>query len=606
MQSSSPSEEDNMRALFAFCLCLALVGGASGQDLNLDTYVEVESDVKNHEFDTAWASYAAGEMLASGDRLIERLFALGWPTAKDFQATLHESGRSGAFQVEGLALWSGAGVTLERAPLVEEAYNLYAGGPRPQAFASEWKTTNDYVTWRFAQLAERTELGAAPESLTPTYLPLATGLPHFVAPYIPHDGTTQQWDFSAVVSPRLSPGALGFALFSQVQYARNALSGNRPQGRSKPPLPGATAQEGFYGLVMAYNAANLVAALNHRDLPLMAHDGDLRVAALKGYDPFTKLHYFPAEVEAEVFDLTKRFDPKVRDSASLLRDQSALLLGLSEMLLLLTDPVIEPYFTAKKDEEVLIPSTVVESARDLAIVVYENIKGQHFDVAVGSFDSRWTGAAMPGNRSGLLNLEDAGLVLTALARFRAAMEADGDLRRSKDVETWVKPQVELLLELQAEDGSFPKVHDIAIDKVRDDDFSLRAHGLLLQGLVLSQDIVAIEGTDEAISRLLAQLDSQWMARLQLFFASKTPGGLCTYTPGDFGAVLGGLRTYAFARKEIRAFYRMKSMLDGLPNIGILRSRRELVDTPGVLPLGEGGDNGAAPVFYGEVLNRFDD
>ncbi len=594
-----------MRILSTACLvalsCLLLPSRA---DETLDTYSSVTTEVKNHEFDAAWGSYTAAELLQSGRRLVENLFAQGWPTAKDYQDALARAERLGGQQVEALTLWSGAGLTLDKGPLVEEAYGLFTGGARPKAFAETWKTPADCLAWKMGQLAELVQLPAVPAGLAPVYMPMSSALPEYSQNYVASDGTTMRWDFSQVVSPRVQPDALGFSLWAQALYAREALRETRNVGRSGQLL-GRTAHDGFYGLLTVFTASNLVMGLNHRDLPLLSNDAELRVCPLKKYEPFTKLQYFPHVVNADLFAGNKRYLPQIDTAASHLLDQAALLLGLSEMIVLLNDSELSAVLNPKKEEDVIVPSTVLDTARDLARLIYANMTAQHFDLGVGSFDSRWTGRKLPGTRSGELNLVDAGVTLIALNRFAAAMKADGDHALAKSVEKWLKPQVDLLLGLQNEDGSFPNSVDIAIDRVIDPDFSLRTHGVLLQGLVAAEELMQIEGVSESVQKLLLVLDDRWMPRLGMFFAGDSEG-LCTYTAGDLGAVLGGLRRYGFSQGEIRGFYRLKACIDGAEDIGVLRGRRDNLDLPGVLPLGEGGDHGAAPVFYGEVLNRFKD
>lgn len=476
-----------------------------------------------------------------------------------------------------------------------------------------------------------------PANAWPQFLEFESGDPHFAQPVDTDDsdGTTFANDFSSLrwdrstMSKVVNPAALGQTMFKQVLWAEAFFSKNHRNSAGQTKL-GGDPVAGFGGFVLTANAVNKMLALKN-ELAFSFVNWDLGSIDPQTYDPLRNLTYFPHRIAVSETSVMPGVPPKpaytVLDRSSHLFDQTSLLWGLSEFVfyadprLNTADPGLDAKFDRIFDGSIFPKAAenpgdmpgVFDLAKGLSIVVYKNLKTQHFDPLHRVFVDRWDPVSGRGN---VVSAFDAGFTLVALANLQAqqlktpmgTLDVSADMREHADF---------ILNNLIDPNGGAYNGFTLSLD-IRFVGVPLTSTKTLLtqtsiiQGLLKAFEVTQNTRYRDAATALFDFARQTFFdAGFQGFRTSADSNEPIIYTPLVSGAILGALRElHLQAGVDTRDLYtqQFNTVVNGKAHsgTGLVLSETPLTGERGPVDSDEDGvpamaAANIAPVFAGSLI-----
>jgi hypothetical protein len=599
--------------LGAAFLCGLLCISLSSSSLAAEKQIEVEATLQEGTFDGRSGMFAACEFYLSSGPFWEQFFSKGWPTCEEIRRPIEEIGGFSRYNLQSLTLFSGMGLHLSWSP---KAMNDFAR-LKEEIIGRKWRKVQDFLNHRFLQFGRvisgfKFDPARAPY---PVFAEFSAGDPSLLRKFNPEDPLSWRWNPEAM-KKTFSPGVWGQALRAQALWADALLRVKREEeiGGYRRTLYGATPKDGFEGLMFLYQAECKLWALGE----IFSFDGaEFGPAPLEGYDPYSKPRYYPHEIRVNLKKPKEKNQPlepcgyEASDPESDLFDQASLLQGLLTFYRI-SNPKVEggcgelfgkKRFVGISEEYFSLDSHRL--ARDLAGVVFNNLKAMHFDPDQKCFASR----ATKEKRGKRVRTRDAGLLLLALESLYRAFPEETALRG--DAKNFIHHQAGFLLARQETDGSFRGAYPLSGKASGGTEKTLADQGLAIMGLLAAHKVCEEEKYLHGAMRTMRYLEKErWVPKPGLYLGGeKTQESIIE--PMDYAAVLGALRRLAEKTGDIRFLRRTVKFIRGMKAAGIQRAELGATgedeslardsDKDGVPKVRfAGGKYGTAPVFAGRI------
>lgn len=533
--------------------------------------------------------YAAGELIRCGKEFVQKLDTAGIAYNKNLEEILvRDFFGFGKYNVEGYALHSGMGLSMNHAPLV-------------YLKSRNAKLSPDvYLKQRFDFFRKLSNYSEA-EILSPVYAEFVSGDPHFIAKPNFTTGANLKWD-EGKMDKAIRVENLGWGLFAKSILAANYLSSVHAEG------VGLTPKAGFYGQVLLYQMINTMLWLRYG----LGFDGASFRSFSPDYYDTRELMYVPNELAVEFEDKTSAPSSYyVKERLSDLRTLGVLLMGLAEFYAL-TDPhrlSMQKVIGNGPDDSDDFPFSYNSRylAKELVLIALKNIEVMHYDRRLGCLYSTAT-FVRPIHT---VKTADVALTMMGLGKIFNAFYDDAEIRNVSGNLIYATGQF-LIQRLQAIDGGMGTSYDTKRGNADFLNRRLEVQALSLSALMEAFKVSREERFYRAATKIYSYMvKGLWDEDLNTF-RTHEDSGVLAITPVAFGATVGALREMVLATGDLRTFAYLLAYFEGImKNYSLQLSELDFTgeamddirdsDGDNIFQADlAGGDFGIAPVFASEV------
>jgi len=492
----------------------------------------------NEVVDTSAQWYGALELHLGGDAYFSKFMAFGWPTDSDHQRLTSEFAAVPARRVISGLLSSGAGLPLSATREIRGESGK--AGKKVAQLLGKYRGQAGLST-------------ALPAAFDPTCIPALRSRQQLVRTFREDDLSTWRW----VEAPqKYSLEGFGFALLTETTYARTQLLKEDP-----------TPEDLFFAYLALHSALAKVSELRH-----LIYDTRRQVikpmegGELLDIDPH-RFHFansWTSEADSSGL-LEHTLAEGDAHRRSYLRAQSALLLGLSN-LLSLTDP--KALKGTKKPS--VLSANHHENLMELTLFAFMTLRAHHIDVREGK--------ARSASKSGVAAPVDLGLCMLALEAFLDYVRTTEGRDPLKDrVESERRKARTLVSRLSQQlrewcdpgEGIFDS-YDLASNRRILRTKSVASQAFAARGLLAAHRVLtpgSLEGPllDAAHKALIWLDDERWVPTAGLYVDDK--GGKEVDLLG-LAATLGVLRELSLHYKDGHYLLRYRQLLEGAHEAGL--------------------------------------